>query len=193
MATLTKGYTFGATEIVTNAKLHTLVDSGAVSGIVNADIDSAAAIADTKLDTIATPGKVDAASFVDEGDWTAAFACGTGTITLKVASQTGRYVKIGKMVTVTVACTVDSVSSPVGTLSITGLPFACGTDGKYTSTASIYATNLEATGTTTIMGIISPTATSILLYHFTAGMVGAMAADVKANSVFIISATYLTS
>jgi hypothetical protein len=59
MATLTKGKTFGATEEVTAAKLHQLVDSGTVSGIVNADIDAAAAIVDTKLSTINTAGKVD--------------------------------------------------------------------------------------------------------------------------------------
>jgi len=30
--TITKGYSFGATELVTNTKLHTLVDSATVSG-----------------------------------------------------------------------------------------------------------------------------------------------------------------
>mgnify|MGYP001253980907 CR=1 FL=1 len=49
MATITRGYTFGATEQVTNAKLHTLVDSATVTGIVNADIASGAAIVNSKL------------------------------------------------------------------------------------------------------------------------------------------------
>ena len=49
MATLSKGYTFGASESVTNAKLHALVDSATISGIVNADIDAGAAIAFSKL------------------------------------------------------------------------------------------------------------------------------------------------
>lgn len=49
MATLSRGYSFGATESVTNAKLHSLVDSGTVGSIVNADIDAAAAIANSKL------------------------------------------------------------------------------------------------------------------------------------------------
>jgi hypothetical protein len=38
MATLAKGYTFGATEEVTAAKLHALIDSGTCTGIVAADI-----------------------------------------------------------------------------------------------------------------------------------------------------------
>ena len=58
MATLTKGYNFAANEVVTPIKLNNLVDLATVSGIVNADISSAAAIADSKLATISTTGKV---------------------------------------------------------------------------------------------------------------------------------------
>lgn len=39
MATLARGKTFGASETVTNSKLHQLVDSGSVSNIVTADFD----------------------------------------------------------------------------------------------------------------------------------------------------------
>lgn len=46
---ITRGYTFGATEQVTNAKLHTLVDSATISAIVNNDIDANAQIAETKI------------------------------------------------------------------------------------------------------------------------------------------------
>lgn len=49
MATVTKGKTFGTTEEVTAAKLHQLVDSATVTGIVNADIGAAADIAGSKL------------------------------------------------------------------------------------------------------------------------------------------------
>jgi len=45
--TITKGYEFGSTELVTNAKLHTLVDSATISGIV-----------DTELEQITTSDKV---------------------------------------------------------------------------------------------------------------------------------------
>jgi hypothetical protein len=50
MATLSKGYTFGATEIVTNAKLHSLVDDATITGIVNTDVDATAAIAESKIE-----------------------------------------------------------------------------------------------------------------------------------------------
>jgi hypothetical protein len=58
MATLTKGKTFTNGELVTPAKIHELVDAASVTEIVNADISASAAIADTKLAQIATPGKV---------------------------------------------------------------------------------------------------------------------------------------
>lgn len=58
MATLTKGKTFTNGELVTPQKLHELVDLGGVAGIVNSDIADGAAIADSKLATISTAGKV---------------------------------------------------------------------------------------------------------------------------------------
>ena len=68
MATLTKGYTFGSTELVTNEKLHDLIDDATITGIVAAEITSgtitntqisaSAAIADTKLAQLTTSDKV---------------------------------------------------------------------------------------------------------------------------------------
>ena len=52
MATINRGYTFGAAEQVTNSKLHLLVDDATITGIVNSDIDASAGIATTKLAAI---------------------------------------------------------------------------------------------------------------------------------------------
>lgn len=49
MASISKGYTFGATETVTADKLHDLVDLASITGIVNADIDASANIDSTKI------------------------------------------------------------------------------------------------------------------------------------------------
>lgn len=46
MGTLSKGYSFGATEEVTAAKLHALVDDGSVTGIVSADISNGTIVDD---------------------------------------------------------------------------------------------------------------------------------------------------
>lgn len=68
MATLVRGYTFGATEQVTASKLHNLIDNGSITLIVNDDISSSAAIADTKLANITTAGKVSGLSLTALGD-----------------------------------------------------------------------------------------------------------------------------
>lgn len=58
MANVTKGRTFINGDLVTPAALHQLVDSATVSNISNSDIAAGAGIADTKLATIASAGKV---------------------------------------------------------------------------------------------------------------------------------------
>lgn len=58
MGTLAKGYTFGATELVTATKLHNLVDAGTISDIVNADCDASMGLVDTKLATLSSSEKV---------------------------------------------------------------------------------------------------------------------------------------
>jgi len=92
MATLTKGKTFTNGETVTPQKLHELVDLGTVTGIVNADISTTAAIADSKLATISTAGKVsnsattatnaNTASTIVARDASGNFSAGTITATL---------------------------------------------------------------------------------------------------------------
>ena len=58
MSDVSRGLTFGATESVTAAKLHQLVDDATVSAIVNADCDAAMGLVDTKLAQITTASKV---------------------------------------------------------------------------------------------------------------------------------------
>jgi len=132
-------------------------------------------------------------AFIDyeEGDWTAGFTCGTsGTITINNSYKTGHYVKNGKMVTVTGYFKVNSVSSPVGSLTLTGLPFTCGNADKFSAGIGIVANDLEVTATTAMMGWVIPNTTTIRIYHYATGFVLDLAADIKADSTFWISATY---
>ncbi|UOF78236.1 membrane-anchored cell surface protein [Caudoviricetes sp.] len=65
MGTLGRGYTFGASETVTNLKLHMLVDSGTVSNIATADI-SDSAITTAKINDLAvTTAKINADAVTD--------------------------------------------------------------------------------------------------------------------------------
>ena len=129
----------------------------------------------------------------EEGDWTAAFVCGaSGTITIDANNKTGHYAKIGKMVTVTGYFLVSSVSSPVGDLIITGLPFACGNATKFYSAVAVRADTLETTAITYLTGNVQQNSSIIILYKYAAGVISSLAASAKANSSFLISATYFT-
>lgn len=129
----------------------------------------------------------------EEGTWTGALTCGTsGTITLNASFQTGSYTRIGRLVTVTGLFLVDSVSLPVGTLNLTGLPFAISNSGNEARTAAaVCAFTLEAPATTSIVGRGSPGASQIEIYKFAAGTISDLAADVKAGSQFYVTMSYI--
>jgi len=104
MATISKGYTFGATETVTNTKLHTLVDDATISGIVNADIDGSADIDSTKIDlsssgylTTGTP------TATITGDWTFEGQTNIDSLTASLATISVLYADSCNASTATIA------------------------------------------------------------------------------------------
>jgi hypothetical protein len=67
----------------------------------------------------------------EEGTFNVGLTPGSGSITLFGGGNGngGRYVKIGRLVFITIWVRVNSVSSPSGSLTLTGLPFAPIDDG----------------------------------------------------------------
>ena len=125
----------------------------------------------------------------EEGTFTPSLVPGTsGSITLTAAAA--KYTKVGRAVTVTGICEVASVSSPVGTLLLQGLPFTNSADTSSRSSAAIYVTGLAITATTSIMGRIITSESQIRIEKFAAGSTSAMAGDVVANTLFQFSLTY---
>ena len=129
----------------------------------------------------------------EEGTWTAAFVCGTsGTITIDGSYNTGLYTKIGRQVTVTGQFKVAEVSSPIGKLTLTGLPFTSKDSFSAISAISVRANNLAVGAITYIQGWILSNTTEIVIEKFEAGSKVDLAGDVQANVFFAISATYFT-
>lgn len=126
------------------------------------------------------------------GAWTPTLACGTsGTITPTV---TGEYLRIGNLVFATAYIVVDSVSSPVGTLTLGGLPFTVKNASANYSPFAIFGNNLNTTAVTALMGILNINAKTASIYtRFAAGVAASNAADVKATSYFTISIVYITT
>ena len=76
-----------------------------------------------------------------ELDANVAFACGTsGTITVGVTNKVLSSIKVGQNVNISGYLDVSAISSPVGTLTITGLPHTCRSGLKYDSELSISVT-----------------------------------------------------
>lgn len=76
MATLGRGITLGATEQVTNTKLHNLVDLGSISGITDGDLSASANIGNDKLVQLTATGKVSGSAFTN----LASIPSGIGTV-----------------------------------------------------------------------------------------------------------------
>lgn len=128
----------------------------------------------------------------EEGTWTGALVAGTsGTITMNAGLQTGSYTKVGRLVTVTGLFYVDSVSSPVGDLTLTGLPYATPASNYSRSAPAIYTTALQATATSFVMGYLINSTSEITIAKLVAGVATAMAADVKADTLFAINMSYV--
>lgn len=163
MATLTKGKTFTNGETVTPQKLHELVDLGGVAGIVNTDIADGAAIADSKLATISTAGKItnsattatsaNTASAIVARDASGNFAAGTITAALSGNATTATTAAAcsGNAATATKLATARTINGVAfdGSANITIATGVSGTipvsqGGTGATTASGALTNLGA-------------------------------------------------
>lgn len=131
-------------------------------------------------------------NWYEEGTWTGALVCGTsGTITLNSSFVTGSYTRVGRLVTVTGIFLVSSVSTPVGALFLTGLPYANSSAQYGRTAAAVFATDLAATATGSIVGRMLPSTTQIELYKYAAGAISNLAGDVIAGSQFNINMSYV--
>ena len=90
---------------VTPTKLNDLVDKATISGIVNADIAANAAIADSKLATISSAGKVSGAAITSGNIST------TGSITTSSNLSATGTLTVGGIATVTGNLTVNGIIS----------------------------------------------------------------------------------
>lgn len=96
----------------------------------------------------------------EEGTWTPALAFGGGSTGITYTTQSGRYIKIGSVVTVWCDILLSSKGSSTGSATVTGLPFANGS-GNVTNHLFLDA----MTSFTGYFGelIIQNAATSVLL------------------------------
>jgi hypothetical protein len=130
----------------------------------------------------------------EEGTWTYDFTATTGTITKSTTYPLGLYTKIGRQVTITGFLAVTSVSSPTGTLTLTGLPFPITTasDRANFVGSGIFGSSLSAGSVSPLMVSGSAGNSSLTISKFVTGSTASLAGDVVADTRFQISFTYFT-
>jgi len=91
------------------------------------------------IDFSATSGTGTSELFDDyeEGTWTPVYDASTSSPTVTHDKQTGYYVKIGRMVFISLQLRTDSVSGGSGNLRISGLPYSASSGDGYPSALSV--------------------------------------------------------
>ena len=178
------------------------IDKVQDGSIVSADLDTNIAVAGTFTSTglitasagvaIGGTGSANTLDDYEEGTATIDMSAGTsGSITLASNTQTVLYTKIGRQVTITGNIGVESVSSPVGILKITGLPFTNGGALSNAAGVTLYSDILESGAITMMEGFIYLGHNYITVRAYAAGATNGNSANlVKAGTTFRISATY---
>jgi len=128
----------------------------------------------------------------EEGTWTAAFVPASGSITISTSFNTGRYTKVGRLVTVNLHARFTSVSSPSGSLQVTGLPFTSSATGQQDRNAGAVAAIAVTTSATPMTAYIGNGATQMTLTGFVAASGGYAdaATYINASSELYITITY---
>jgi len=130
-----------------------------------------------------------AISDYEEGTAEVAFGSGSGSVTISSTRKTIFYTKIGRQVHFNGELTVDSVSSPTGELTITGLPFASSGSAGNRCAISLHASLL--TGSTRLSGFVEQNQSYINI-RLTGGTGHGQtsATVVQAGTSLIIGGTY---
>ncbi len=104
-----------------------------------------------------------------EGTWTPVLAFGGASVGITYTTQTGRYIQIGKQVTVQFSITLTSKGSSTGAATITGLPVATGVNGASVALGSYAGVSL----TGALVASVGASASTITLAQFSSsGTVG---------------------
>ena len=161
--------------------------------------EDAAAIGNTATNNLTADNM--SASFYNQGTFTAtATPTTSGTVTLDSGSNTLSYTKIGNRVFVSGTLKVASVSSPVGALNITTLPYTSSdlTDKAGASISILNAQNPHGSNIDDFTGWIGEGSTTLSIYYVetsdAANSTGYSAANkMQAHTQLHINLNYVTS
>jgi hypothetical protein len=133
----------------------------------------------------------------EEGTWTAAFATEiSGTVTIDTSYRTASYTKVGRLVTVHAQLVVGSISSPVGGLLITGLPFTISASAATPNRGlfPVSISGISSGNSGNFIGQIINGESKLYVYYNNGTVPEATAANkCQANAGLYFCATYITT
>jgi len=161
-------------------------------------------ISDTQGGQIKFPATQNASSDANtlddyqEGTATVTMSAGTsGTITLSAGADTIGYIKIGKLVHFQGRLQISSVSSPVGTLKIEGLPFTSAdlTDFGERSPVTVWTASLGTAASGGVSGFVTTSDTTVEIQDNlnTTGGPSDFANHMAANTVIYVQGSYIAA
>tara|TARA_R100001015_G_C4634726_1_gene201869 strand:+ start:8222 stop:8746 length:525 start_codon:yes stop_codon:yes gene_type:complete len=169
----------------------TFVNAAMVTGVVK-DTDKATSggnqfvSQENKVVQVESDGRVHHSYITRSGTFEATVTAGTsGTMVLN--EKTLSYERVGGIVFVTGNLTITSLSSPVGSINITNLPFISSAD-------SVANVNIQApsSGDISFTGWLLNDSTTLTIYENSGAQPSAAAELLQASSTIYISLTYLT-
>ena len=126
----------------------------------------------------------------EEGTWTAAFVPETGSITMDNSFKTGRYTKVGRLVSIVLHARFTAISSPTGSLQITGLPFTSASSNQNRTAGSIICFDTSAPANTSVVVYLGNNITSMVIAGFSQSLLNA-SSYIKATSEIYIGLSYI--
>jgi hypothetical protein len=132
-------------------------------------------------------GQITTAQLSDyaEGTWTPTYVFGTsGSVTY--TTQSGRYTRIGRLVFVEFEIVVNVASSPLGNVTISGLPFAV--NGSLFGTGPCYASALTGLSGATPF-VLAQSGSSVLGVYY-GSVSGLQGTQVASGSTLLGGVTY---
>lgn len=129
----------------------------------------------------------------EEGTWTPALTLNSSATGITYSTQTGTYVKIGKLVFLTGSITLTSKGASTGGASLTGLPFTSASNG---SSASIYFSgwnNMSSIVGNPFIEVIDATTTGSVSMSGAAAYANLTNSNFANNSSILFSGCYTAS
>ena len=129
----------------------------------------------------------------EEVTFTPSISVGSGSVTLKSGYDLMSYTKIGNLVNIRGRIETDSVSSPSGTATLTGLPFTSSnslSERSGRSGGQVLHDTFSGLGGGSVSYQMSENTTTLVLYEEFANGVGSLGDNFQTNSLIVFDFSY---